>query len=170
MLTHNASIIVRKSGAQGAPITIRTPSGHNGPITFYGGATTGAVGLDNAILIQGSFINIIGAQRGGIKINAYKVACVNIAGTGTKNINVKNIYMDNRVTSPPYGSTSSVGLRYSGYNNRILDCDFRNSTAGAREIYTAGVENAPCSVDVRLVAIDSATAAARRFWRQHSWR
>ena len=142
-VTYNASIIVPKSGAQGAPITIRQSpqAGHNGPITFYGGATTGAVGLDNAILIQGSFINIIGAQRGGIKINAYKVACVNIAGTGTNNINVKNIYMDNRVTSPPYGSTSSVGLRYSGYNNRILDCDFRNSTAGAREIYTAGVEN-----------------------------
>lgn len=142
-IRYEASIIVPKSGAAGAPITIRQSphAGHNGVVTLYGGATSGAVGLDNGIQVQGSFVNVIGAYRAGIKINAYKVAAVNISGATTNNINIKNVYMDNRVTSPPYAQTSSVGVLYSGYNNRILDCDFRNSTVGAKEAMVSGVEN-----------------------------
>lgn len=149
-ITYQSSMTIPKSGAAGAPITIRQSpaAGHNGNILLVGGADqppNGYVtGLANGIVVNGSYINIAGARRGGLKIKGYRDACINIgsvAGTTTDNIGIHNVEIENRVSLPPYGSIVCVGIKFTGFNNHIVNCDFRNCNTGAKEIAAAGANN-----------------------------
>ncbi len=146
-ITYQSELVVPKSGSAAAPITIRQANGagHNGQVILFGNASATPTpppypGLKNGISIGGSYINVVGAQRSGIKIKSYHDACINIA-PGQSNINLRNIEFENRIGLPPYGVINCVGLKYSGYNVQVANCDFRECNTGAREVAQEGSNN-----------------------------
>ncbi len=144
-ITYETGFTIDKSGAQGAPIIIRqsNQAGRNGRITLYGGGdkTNGYLnGIDTGINIRGSFVHIVGARRGGIKLVSYKGTCINI-DPAVKNTSLRNLEIENRVSIPPYGAITCSGIQFAGYNNQIIDCDFRNCSTAARETAPAGANN-----------------------------
>lgn len=147
-ITYETELLVPKSGQPGAPITIRqsNQTGHNGQVLLYGAATGSPnprpplPGLSNGIKIQGSYINVVAARRGGIKIKSYNESCVNIV-PGNSHINLRNLELENRVYLGPYGLIQCTGLNFAGFNIQVAACDFRECQTAAKEIAVAGANN-----------------------------
>ncbi|MBK9206666.1 MAG: hypothetical protein IPL73_30495 [Candidatus Obscuribacter sp.] len=145
-ITYETSFTIPKSGTAGAPIVVRQSpqAGHNGKITLYGGSDKPPAGYNTGIPtgvnIAGSYVHFVGARRAGIKMYSYRTTCINLA-PGTQNSTVRNIEIENRVSLPPYGAIICSGMEFAGYNNQVIDCDFRNCFNGARENAPAGANN-----------------------------
>lgn len=144
-ITYNTGFSVSKSGTQGAPIVIRqaVQSGRNGRILLYGGGDkpNGHLnGIDTGVNISGSFVHFVAARRGGIKLASYKGTCINF-DPSAKNSTVRNLEIENRVTIPPYAAITCSGVQFAGYNNQVIDCDFRNCFTAAKEVAPAGANN-----------------------------
>ncbi|MBK7748526.1 MAG: hypothetical protein IPP57_06480 [Candidatus Obscuribacter sp.] len=145
-ITYQTSFTVPKSGTAGAPITIRQApqAGHNGQVLLYGAADLYPRGYIDGqavgIQLQGSYVNIAGARRSGIKIRAYKDSCISF-GPAVNSSTVRNVEIENRISLPPYGQINCVGVKFTGYNNHFIDCDFRECQVATKEIAAAGANN-----------------------------
>lgn len=144
-ITYETGFTIAKSGTQHAPITIRQSphAGHNGQITLFGksvGQMGYKTGIETGINLTGSYVNIAGARRGGIKMLAYSGTCINI-DPSVQNSTIRNIEIENRVYLPWYGAITCSGMQFAGFNNHIIDCDFRECNTSAKEMAKAGTTN-----------------------------
>lgn len=111
---------------------------HNGQVTISGpGLSTGQLKA-NGITINADNVHIIGNKRSGIKVSLFAERLVYLKGN---NCSITNVEMTRVTGYPPYTQGRRACLEFSGYNNRIRNCDFRDFTRNALETVVEGKRN-----------------------------
>lgn len=122
------NIVIRQSRRPGrnGQVTISGPPFNSGPIVPHG------------VTINADNVYIVGNKRSGIKISYFGEKLLVLRGN---NCVIKNVELSTLTGFPPYGYGRFACLDFSGYNNRIRNCDFRDVTTNARETIISGKKN-----------------------------
>lgn len=117
-----SNIVIRQAGG----------AGRNGQIIIN---HAGGQPVQTGVNITGSNVHIVATRRSGIKIGSFGGECVKIQTAGNT---LRNVEVGSATGFPPYAGGRVGALVFGGNNNQFINCDFRDTTACAKESPVAG--------------------------------
>lgn len=136
-ITYTQALDIGVSGSATSPIVIRqsNQAGHNGPVTLSGGAP-GPLSQPVGVRLSGSYIQLYGSRRGGLKFTNYQFQGIVVNGSNNRlqNIEIANIW------GPPVnpGHIPGQGLVFGGNNNVYYSLDIYNCNNLAQQLPVSG--------------------------------